>query len=213
MNISAIIPAYNEEERIGKVLSVLIECDFIKEIIVVNDGSTDKTSKEASRYSITIIDLPINLGKGAAMMKGVEESTGEWVLFLDADLKGLTKEHIISMVEYIKYDNIDMIIGRFTKGNFITDISHKILPCLSGQRLIRREILTKIPHLKSSKYGVEITITKYILKKRLKVKKVDMPHLRHIPKEKKRGWIKGKIEKYSMYFDIISSLFSINRYI
>lgn len=212
MNISVIIPAYNEEGRIGKVLSVLVGCEFIGEIIVVNDGSMDGTSVEAKSYPVTVVDIPINQGKGAAMMEGVENSAGDWILFLDADLEGLTKEHIVSMVESIKKENIDMVIGTFTKGKFITDISHKIAPFLSGQRLIRRTILNEMPFLRYSRYGVEIMITKYVGKKGFKVKKVDMPYLRHVPKEDKRGWLKGKMEKYIMYGNIISTFLNLNKY-
>lgn len=212
MNISVIIPAYNEEGRIGKVLSVLVGCKFIGEIIVVNDGSMDGTSMEAKSYPVTVIDIPINQGKGAAMMMGVENSIGDWILFLDADLEGLTKEHIASMIEYNRNEKIDMIIGIFTKGKSITDLSHKIAPFLSGQRLIRKAILNEMPFLKYSRYGVEIMITEYVRNKGLKVKKVAMPYLRHIPKEDKRGWLKGKIEKYIMYGNIISTFLSLNKY-
>ena len=55
MNISVIIPAHNEEGRIGNVLSVLMNFELIKEIIVVNDGSMDQTSTEAKQYPVTVM--------------------------------------------------------------------------------------------------------------------------------------------------------------
>lgn len=209
MNISVIIPAHNEEGRIGNVLSVLMNFELIKEIIVVNDGSMDQTSTEAKKYPVTVIEIPSNQGKAAAIKRGLEASNGEWILFLDADLRGLCKEHLISMINNIKDEDIDMVIGTFTKGKLTTDISHKLAPFLSGQRLIKRTILEEMPPFEHTRYGIEIMITEYVQKMGFRVKKVNMPYVYHIPKEQKRGWIKGKIEKYIMYTNIISILFEL----
>ncbi|HHW67041.1 MAG: hypothetical protein PWP07_1515 [Epulopiscium sp.] len=209
MDISVIIPAYNEEGRIGNVLSVLMGFEMIKEIIVVNDGSVDQTTQEVKKYPVTLIELPFNQGKAAAIKRGLEASSGEWILFLDADLKGLSKEHLISMIEYAKRENIDMVIGTFSKGKFITDLSHKIAPFLSGQRLIRRALLESMPHFEHTRYGIEMMITEYARKMGYQIKKVKWPYVYHIPKEQKRGWIKGKFEKYAMYCNILSTVFEI----
>ena len=170
MDISVIIPAYNEEGRIGNVLSPLIGLELIKEIIVVNDGSNDNTSEEAKKYPVKVIDIEHNKGKGAAMKEGLIYSSGEWILFLDADLKGLSKEHIVSMIDCIQEKDVDMVIGLFTKGKITTDISHKIAPFLSGQRLVKRTILEKITFNDRIPYGIEIVISNYIKKKGYQIK-------------------------------------------
>ena len=72
MKISAIIPAFNEEPRIGNVLDVVKEMELIEEIIVVDDGSTDNTYKVAIKKGVKVIRLDSNKGKGAAIL---EEST------------------------------------------------------------------------------------------------------------------------------------------
>ncbi|NLK21128.1 MAG: glycosyltransferase family 2 protein [Epulopiscium sp.] len=209
MDISIVIPAYNEEGRIGGVLAPLMDLDLIKEIIVINDGSVDETSREARRYPVTVIDFQKNYGKAAAMKRGIIESTGEWILFLDADLCGLKKEHIVTMIEYTLKKDVDMVLGLFTKGRLITDISHKIAPFLSGQRLVKRIVLEQIPIWEDNRYGVELVITEHINKIKGKVKKVYMPHVYHVPKEVKRGWIKGKIEKHIMYRNILFTFFEL----
>lgn len=209
MDISVIIPAYNEEGRIGNVLSPLVEFELIKEIIVVNDGSNDGTSKEARKYPITVIDISQNLGKAAAMKRGLMESKGEWILFLDADLNGLSREHIISMVDCTLKEDVDMVIGVFTQGKLITDISHKIAPFLSGQRLIKRVVLERVPISDNIAYGIEIVITDCLIRMGCHVKKVFMPYVYHIPKELKRGWWKGKKEKYKMYANLLATLFQL----
>ena len=106
--ISVIIPAYNEEKSIAKVLAHLdnslstIVKDY--EIIVVSDGSTDKTVDEVKKAQIPdlkIIVFPKNRGKGAALKAGVKEARGEIIIFHDADLI-LNLETINKSLEEIK---------------------------------------------------------------------------------------------------------------
>ena len=90
--LSLIIPAYNEEERIGsslrKAVDYLDKKNISYEIIVVDDGSKDRTieaAKEFSHLSIRIIKQPRNMGKGAAVRRGMLESDGDLRIFTDAD--------------------------------------------------------------------------------------------------------------------------------
>ncbi len=95
MTISLVIPAYNEEKRLGSFLSsiadFLIKTDTrIDEIIVVNDGSTDRTSDVAAAYQETLPQLKMlthamNRGKGAAVQTGVLAARGDLIVFTDAD--------------------------------------------------------------------------------------------------------------------------------
>ena len=95
MRIAAIIPAYNEEKTIGDVLSVVTECKQIDQVIVVSDGSTDDTVKIARQFGgVEVVELMENRGKGGAMKAGLEHTRAGIILFLDADLIGLTGDHI-----------------------------------------------------------------------------------------------------------------------
>ncbi len=93
MNISVVIPAYNESKRISKSLLELedylkiIKCNY--EIIVVNDGSKDNTSETVKALNIDklkLIDYKPNKGKGYAVRKGMLEAEGDYILFMDADM-------------------------------------------------------------------------------------------------------------------------------
>ena len=90
-DLSIVIPAYNEEERIGETLQKIKDHldkeELSFEIVVVNDGSIDKTSEEASKYSfVKVVEQPENMGKGAAVRRGMLEAQGLIRLFSDADL-------------------------------------------------------------------------------------------------------------------------------
>ena len=94
--LSIIIPAYNEEKTILEVLAKVkkTKLSLRKEIIVVSDGSTDRTAKLAATLKgIKVIDQQPNQGKGAAVRKGIESSTGEIVIIQDADLEYNPEEY------------------------------------------------------------------------------------------------------------------------
>lgn len=89
MKLSVIIPAYNEAERIKKtILSIkeyLDKQDYESEILVVNDGSKDKTADVARETGVKVIDNKINQGKGAVVKQGMLGAQGDYRLFMDAD--------------------------------------------------------------------------------------------------------------------------------
>ncbi|RLE31010.1 glycosyltransferase family 2 protein, partial [Candidatus Acetothermia bacterium] len=76
MKVSAVIPAYNEAERIGAVIAPLRRTSSVHEIVVVDDGSTDGTAEVAKRYGVKLVRLPENRGKAAALDAGVRVAEG-----------------------------------------------------------------------------------------------------------------------------------------
>ena len=93
--ISVIISTYNEEQRISTVLKSVKGHHLIREIIVVNDGSSDKTSEVVKKFSyVKLIEFRKNKGKITAMKKGCEAAKSNIVLFLDADLRNLTHKKL-----------------------------------------------------------------------------------------------------------------------
>lgn len=210
MNVTAIIPAYNEEQTIENVINCVKEVDKIQKIIVVSDGSTDRTAEIARECGVDVIALAENVGKGGAIKAGINECGTEIILFLDADLIGLTKKHVLDLIEPVLNNEADMTIGIFKKGRMVTDLAQKVTPYLSGQRAIKKSILDRIPNIDITRYGVEVALTKYISKTSLRVKEVELPDMTHVTKEEKLGIIKGVHARLKMYWDIVKILSSYN---
>ena len=104
-----IIPAYNEEKPLSFVLEELSSIiDDSYEVILIDDGSTDKTAEVADDFGIKIIKHPVNFGKGASMMTGIEAAQGQNIIFLDAD-NTYPIEKIKTIVNLLK--EYDMVNG------------------------------------------------------------------------------------------------------
>lgn len=206
MDKTVIIPAYNEERTVANVLKVVKEVDVLDRIIVVSDGSTDNTAKIAESMGVDVIILEKNIGKGGALKAGLDSCTSDVVLFLDADLIGLSKEHVLQLLKPVIAGDADMTIGVFSSGRFATDLAQRIAPNLSGQRAIRKELLDKIPNMDITRYGVEVALTRYMKMLNYRVQPVVLKDMTHCMKEEKLGVIKGFIARLRMYWDILKCL-------
>lgn len=203
MSIAVIIPAYNEEKTIGPILKELCSIKIIDEIIVVNDGSTDKTVNVAKNHGVKVIDLCQNTGKSRAVITGVESTTAQIILMLDADLIGLKEMHVMELLNPVLKGDAEMTIGIFKHGRGTTDFAQKIAPFLSGQRALKRELFKKLKNHRIKDFGIEMALTLMAESEKIKVKEVFLKDLTHVMKEEKRGFILGFLSRMKMYWDII----------
>lgn len=208
MKVSAIVPAYNEAERIGPVLQALLGSKKVDEIIVVDDGSTDNTAEVAKSYGVEVLSLPRNMGKAAALDHGVKLAKNDVFLFLDADLVGLRPEHIDRMIEAYERKSLYMVIGVFKEGRPHTDLSQVIAPYLSGQRVLNRDLWERVRKHERMDFGVEMALTKLALKEGWEEERVELNGVTHVMKEEKRGFPQGLVDRLKMYGDIIRSVFT-----
>ena len=120
MLISVIIPAFNEEHTIGQVLEALHALPFQKQLIVVNDGSTDGTYEvlEVLRATdeLTVVHCKENRGKGFAIRSGLPHVKGEVVVIQDADME-LAPADLPELLESFQKENVEVVYGsRFLNG-------------------------------------------------------------------------------------------------
>lgn len=202
-SVAAIIPAYNEEKTIGNVLKPLSAMEIIDEIIVISDGSYDNTASIARDYNARVIELEKNQGKSNAVLKGVNVTDAEVIIMLDADLIGLTENHVLSLVEPVLKNGVDMTIGIFKHGRGATDFAQKIAPFLSGQRVITRKVIDKLLKYKVKDYGIEMALTLMADREKINVKEIYLEDLTHVMKEEKRGLFLGFLSRVKMYWDIV----------
>ena len=204
MIVTAIIPAFNEEHNIGAVLDTLTVSPLISEIVVVSDGSEDDTVSVASAYEeVRVIELLDNRGKGGAVKAGLENSGGDIILILDADLIGLKEEHINALLQPVTSGRTKMTTGLFEKGRPVTDLAQKVAPFLSGQRVLQRELLENISDMDLSRFGIEVALQRYVEEHAVENELVQLPLLSHVMKEEKLGFWKGITARVKMYWEII----------
>ncbi len=206
MKISVIIPAYNEEITIADVIKTVKNVPEINDIIVVSDGSTDDTVAIARGLNVDVYQMKENIGKGGAIKRGFEKTDSDILLFLDADLIGLNNEHVYALINPIRENTADMTLGIFTQGRLLTDLPQFLMPYLSGQRAIKRQIIDAIPNMDLLKYGLELAITKVVKKYDYRVSKVKLHNLTQRIKEEKYGIIEGAKKRLQMYLDIVKQL-------
>lgn len=206
MKIATIIPAFNEELRIGNVINVVKQLDIIDEIIVVDDGSVDATYEIAIKKGVKAVKLHRNRGKGAAILAGLKHTDANIIVLLDADLIGLTPQHIFSLIEPVQNKKCAMTYGVFLNGRIATDFAQKLTPCLTGQRAMKREIFEGIQDLELTRYGIELALTRYVKKNNISSMKVFMENMSHVTKEEKLGLIKGLMARFKMYLEILKTI-------
>lgn len=204
--IVVIVPAYDEQETISSVVSVLVDHPLVDEVIVVSDGSSDGTAEFARKAGAKVVELPENMGKGAAMQTGLSITAADVVLFLDADLIGLRPEHVDRMLRPVLEGEVQMTVGVFEGGRGATDFAQQIAPFLSGQRALRRTVLEDIDDMSDSGYGVEMALTRYMRRHHANVAEVVLTDLTHRMKEEKRGLVKGFAARMKMYWEIAKLL-------
>ena len=166
--VSVIIPAYNEEDTVAKVVEVVRNVSFVDEIIVVNDGSSDKTEEEAIKAGAIVINHETNKGKGEALYTGYKQAECDVIAFIDADIYNLTSKKVESMIMPILLGDAEITKTKFSRvSGRVTELTAKPLlnfffpeisfeQPLSGQFAARKSTLRKINFEKD--YGVDVGI-------------------------------------------------------
>jgi len=200
---SAIICAYNEAPRIDAVLDAVVDHPHVGEVIVIDDGSDDGTADIAERPGVRVIRHEKNRGKSAAVASGVEAASYPLLLFLDADLKGITPRDIDSLLMPVISGTSDVAIS-MRKSSYLA--CHLVgVDFLSGERVIPKRLLEK--HIREMRkltpFGIEVYENQLIIKEQLKIASVDLENVVGLHKSEKMGIVKGLYEDLKMFDDIL----------
>jgi glycosyltransferase involved in cell wall biosynthesis len=209
--VGMVIPAWNEEHDIRPVLETVGPVEWLEKIVVIDDGSTDNTlnvaQECAENYPRMVVEhLPDNQGKAAAMLAGMRALPQEieLVIFIDADLIGLTADHLVRLYSPVKDKQCEMGVAIFKEGYWRTDLSQRFAPNLNGQRCLPREAAERaIGPLAESGYGIEIGLTMYARQHKWRIQYIQWEGMTHEMKESKLGWREGYTIRAMMYKQIL----------
>ena len=220
--LSILIPAYNEEETIqvilNKVNEVQLPHGIVKEIVIVNDCSKDRTVEKVEEFiaahpemDIRLFSQEVNKGKGAAINRAIQDCTGEYLIVQDADLEYDPEEYNL-LLKPVFMDNADVVYGSRFMGHhphrilfFWHSIGNKFLTRLSNMmtnlnltdmetcyKLIRSSYAKRI-NIRESRFGIEPEITAKLARmKPIRIYEVGISYYGRTYEEgKKIGWKDG----------------------
>lgn len=180
MKLSVVIPVYNEEKTVSQVVERVLNTPFDKEVLLVNDGSTDGTPDVLENLArlpgVRVLHQPRNMGKGAALRRGFQEASGELILVQDADLEYDPADYP-TLLKPLLDGTADVVYGsRFGAGSRRTDawwhvLGNRVLTALSNwltglhltdmetcYKAFRAEVIKNIL-LVSDRFGFEPEVT------------------------------------------------------
>jgi len=204
-SISCIICAYNEAERIGAILDACDRHPALGEVIAVDDGSTDGTAEAIAAYSqVRAISCGSNRGKTYAMAQGIAAAQGDYLMFLDADLAGLTAQDIDRLAAPIRSGAAEATLSlrsnslgvyRLIGLDFVT--GERVVPA----RLLRGQVaaLEQLP-----RWGAETFINRLVIDAGLPVQVVDWRGVCNVRKYRKIGRTRGMLAELGMIVDALT---------
>jgi glycosyltransferase involved in cell wall biosynthesis len=154
---AAIIPVRNEETTVGDVAAAAAASPLVDEVLVVDGQSTDRTRERAAAQGARVIEQQAG-GKGEAMALGVRSTDAELVVFLDGDLTGFATHHVDRLVRTVEAGGAVMSCGLFDRGPMLNLLFLHVLPILTGQRCMRRELFESLQPDEFQGYRIEAVL-------------------------------------------------------
>jgi glycosyltransferase involved in cell wall biosynthesis len=201
VTIDAVVPARNEETTVAAVVAACLGCTYVREVIVVDDGSEDATADVAAAAGAKVVSRVGEGSKAHAMEAGVEATDADAILFVDADCLGLTSRHLDEICEPFDAGRAVMSLGWFDYG-FWNPLVLRFAPT-TGERVIPRWVFEAVPPLKRAGYTIEIMINEVIAEGRLPTTARIMAGVTHRTKRAKYGRRHGYRETWRMFWQLV----------
>ncbi|AKM79544.1 MAG: Glycosyl transferase [Candidatus Beckwithbacteria bacterium GW2011_GWB1_47_15] len=199
--VSAVVPVYNEQKTVASVVWALILTRAVDEVVVVNDGSTDKslTILDGFGEKIKLINLKKNRGKGGAVAEGIKASTGEIIVMADADLVTMEEKQIKKLLAPLSNPQVDGVIGQRFKG-----LLPMTMVAIAGERAYyKNDLILHLEPMKKTRFGLEMYLNQVYKNKRVEV--VALKGLWGLFKYQKRGQ-KGFKEMWEEFKEVAAEL-------
>lgn len=200
--VSAIVPAFNEERTIRDVVRTLLTHPSIGEVIVVDDGSTDRTAEQVRGLPVTLIELRRNCGKSAAMTAGVAAAMYPYIFFCDADVIGLSQPCIDQLLGPVLSGARVMHVGVRERKIWRMNKLLRITPVLGGERVLTKELWYRVPAGYKKNFQIEIALNYFAKQMPGGMGFFLMKGVTQIIKEKKYGLLVGLFRRTLMMWDI-----------
>ena len=203
MAVDVVIPARNEAPTVADVVAAALECRFTREVVVVDDGSTDGTAERAMAAGAKVVhrDTPGPGSKAQAMEVGVAATDAEAVLFCDADCLGLTPAHLDDVCRPVVEGRAAMSVGWFDYGRWNPLVLR--LPPTSGERVVPRWVWDAVRPEERRGYSIEIMVNEVIAEGRLPTTVRIMAGVTHRTKRDKLGLRRGYRETWRMFWHLV----------
>lgn len=195
--VAVIIPAYNEAATVGEVVRVASRARSVDEIVVVDDGSRDGTARVAAAQGARVV-AGGHRGKGESVLAGATATDAEIVILLDADLAGLRPEHVDRLARTVADEGAAMALGLFDRG-WLNWLFLRVLPRLTGERALRRELLLSLDPVEARGYRIEAALNSLVAQRGGTVRAFVLDGLFHRTKEQKEDHaVVGFVRKVAM---------------
>lgn len=199
-----LIPAFDEEERVGRVVAAARGA-ALGPVLVIDDGSSDDTAPAARSAGADVLRLDGNRGKAGAVLAGADAVDATVIVLLDADLKGLQPSHVQALARPVLAGEVDMTRGVFAGGRWATTAAQHVAPALGGQRAVLKERLLELGDAGSARFGLEVRLERAAQRGHWRRLDVPLADVSQVMKEEKRGWWRGVRARLAMYRDIVAS--------
>jgi glycosyltransferase involved in cell wall biosynthesis len=201
MTIDAVVPARDEAPTVADVVMACRGCAFVREVLVVDDGSADDTSERAAAAGAKVIRLDPGGSKAHAMEAGVAATDADAVLFVDADCLGLSSAHLDDICRPFADGRAVMSLGTFDYGIWNPLVLR--MPHTTGERVIPRWVFEAIPPEKLDGYTIETVINEVVASRHLKTSVRVMNGVTHRTKRDKFGLVKGWQLTWKMFWALV----------